>query len=211
MNSPPSPTSGPAAHGNATENGAERTVFKVVIAGGFGAGKTTAVGAVSDIPPLSTEERPTEASVAVDRLDHVASKTTTTVAFDFGRVGFTDPDPFELLLFGTPGQQRFSHLWYDVCSGAVGAVVLIDTRRLEDSFLAVSFFEQIRLPFVIAINPFDGARLFPHEDVRQALDIAPHIPILSCDARETSQVAAALVTLVDHALACLTTPTPLDM
>ncbi|MEU9918832.1 ATP/GTP-binding protein [Streptomyces sp. NPDC051001] len=186
-------------------------MLKVVIAGGFGAGKTTAVGAISDIPPLTTEERLTEASVPVDRLDHVASKTTTTVAFDFGRVGFTDPHPFELLLFGTPGQQRFSHLWYDVCSGAVGAIVLIDTRRLEDSFLAVSFFEQVRLPFIIAINPFDGAHLFPHEDVRQALDIAPHIPVLSCDAREATQVAAALVTLVDHALACLTTPAPLDM
>ncbi|MEU5894450.1 ATP/GTP-binding protein [Streptomyces sp. NPDC047461] len=188
-------------------------MFKVVIAGGFGAGKTTAVGAISDIPPLTTEERLTEASVPVDSLDHVASKTTTTVAFDFGRVGLADPHPFELLLFGTPGQQRFSHLWYDVCSGAVGAVILIDTRRLQDSFLAVSFFEQIRLPFIIAINPFDGAHLFPHEAVRQALDITPDIPILSCDAREATQVAAALVTLVDHALTCLNAPalTPLDI
>ncbi|NNN32196.1 ATP-binding protein [Streptomyces sp. S3(2020)] len=193
------------------EHGAGRTVFKVVIAGGFGAGKTTAVGAISDIPPLSTEERLTEASLPVDRLDHVASKTTTTVAFDFGRVGFTDPHPFELLLFGTPGQQRFSHLWYDVCSGAVGAIVLVDTRRLEDSFLAVSFFEQIRLPFIIAINPFDGAVLFRHEDVRQALDIAPDIPVMRCDAREATQVAASLVALVDHALACLSTPAPLDI
>jgi signal recognition particle receptor subunit beta len=210
MNSPTCRPDGPAAHGHA-ETGAGRTVFKVVIAGGFGAGKTTAVGAISDIPPLSTEERLTEASVPVDRLDHVASKTTTTVAFDFGRVGFTDPHPFELLLFGTPGQQRFSHLWYDVCSAAIGAIVLIDTRRLEDSFLAVSFFEQIRLPFIIAINPFDGAVRFPHEDVRQALDIAPTIPMVRCDAREATQVAAALVTLVDHALARLTTPAPLDM
>ncbi|MEU9919524.1 ATP/GTP-binding protein [Streptomyces sp. NPDC051001] len=210
MNSPTCRPDAPAAHGPA-ETGAGRTVFKVVIAGGFGAGKTTAVGAISDIPPLSTEERLTEASVPVDRLDHVASKTTTTVAFDFGRVGFTDPHPFELLLFGTPGQQRFSHLWYDVCSAAVGAIVLIDTRRLEDSFLAVSFFEQIRLPFIIAINPFDGAHLFRHEDVRQALDIAPDIPMVFCDAREATQVAAALVTLVDHALTCLTTPTSLDI
>ncbi|MGW7208415.1 GTP-binding protein [Streptomyces sp. NPDC054837] len=210
MNSPQARTHDPAAEVHA-EHGADRTVFKVVIAGGFGAGKTTAVGAISDIPPLTTEERLTEASVPVDRLDHVASKTTTTVAFDFGRVGFTDPNPFELLLFGTPGQQRFSHLWYDVCSAAIGAVVLVDTRRLEDSFLAVSFFEQIRLPFIIAINPFDGAHLFPHEDVRQALDIAPDIPVLPCDAREATQVATALVTLVDHALSRLTTPAPLDI
>lgn len=210
MNSPQYRADAPAVHGSAA-TGADRTVFKVVIAGGFGAGKTTAVGAISDIPPLTTEERLTEASVPVDRLDHVASKTTTTVAFDFGRVGFTDPHPFELLLFGTPGQQRFSHVWYDVCSGAVGAVVLIDTRRLQGSFLAVSFFEQIRLPFIIAINPFDGAHLFPHEDVRRALDIAPTIPMVRCDAREATQVAAALVTLVDHALACLTTPTSLDI
>ncbi|REH20660.1 signal recognition particle receptor subunit beta [Streptomyces sp. 2221.1] len=136
--------------------------LKVVIAGGFGVGKTTAVGAVSEITPLSTEEYLTQASASVDSLDGVEAKQSTTVAFDFGRLSLPDaPLPLELLLFGTPGQDRFVDLWYDLARGAIGAVVLVDTRRLASSFTAVSFFEDIGLPFVVAVNHFDGAHRYP--------------------------------------------------
>nr|WP_307865250.1 ATP/GTP-binding protein [Streptomyces montanisoli] len=181
-------------------------MLKVVIAGGFGAGKTTAVGAVSEITPLSTEEYLTEASTGVDSLAGVEAKRTTTVAFDFGRLTLPDaPVPLELFLFGTPGQDRFVDLWYDLSRSAVGAVVLLDTRRLESSFTPVSFFEDIGLPFVVAINEFDGAHRYHPEQVRTALKLPARIPVVACDARNPNHVAGVLLTLVDHAVK--TTPT----
>ncbi|MFI8872254.1 GTP-binding protein [Streptomyces sp. NPDC055243] len=176
------------------------TVLKVVIAGGFGAGKTTAVGAVSEITPLSTEEYLTEASTDVDSLEGVEAKQTTTVAFDFGRLSLPDPPvPLELFLFGTPGQDRFINLWYDLSRGAVGAVVLVDTRRLESSFTPVSFFEDIGLPFVVALNQFDGAHRYHPEQVRSALELPSSVPVVTCDARNPNHVAGVLLTLVAHA------------
>ncbi|MFH8238637.1 GTP-binding protein [Streptomyces sp. NPDC018321] len=177
------------------------TVLKIVIAGGFGAGKTTAVGAVSEITPLSTEEYLTEASADVDSLAGIEAKETTTVAFDFGRLSLPDaPMPLELFLFGTPGQDRFVDLWYDLSRGAVGAVVLVDTRRLESSFTPVSFFEDIGLPFVVALNQFDGAHRYHPEQVRTALELPAAVPVVTCDARDPNHVAGVLLTLVDHAV-----------
>lgn len=190
------------------------TVLKIVIAGGFGAGKTTAVGAVSEITPLSTEEYLTEASADVDSLEGVEAKETTTVAFDFGRLSLPDaPVPLELFLFGTPGQDRFVDFWYDISRGAVGAVVLVDTRRLENSFAPVSFFEDIGLPFVVAVNHFDRAHRYHPEQVRAALDLPASVPVVtdvptcwasgaratSWDARNPNHVASVLLTLVSHA------------
>lgn len=177
------------------------TVLKIVIAGGFGAGKTTAVGAVSEITPLSTEEYLTEPSVDVDSLEGVEAKQTTTVAFDFGRLSLLDaPVPLELFLFGTPGQDRFVDLWYELSRGAVGAVVLVDTRRLEGSFIPIGFFEDFGLPFVIAVNHFDGAHRYDPEQIRSALELSADVPVVTCDAREPSHVAGALLTLVGHAM-----------
>ncbi|SCD34919.1 hypothetical protein GA0115242_103623 [Streptomyces sp. SolWspMP-5a-2] len=177
------------------------TVLKIVIAGGFGAGKTTAVGAVSEITPLSTEEYLTEASTDVDSLAGIEAKTTTTVAFDFGRLSLPDaPTPLELFLFGTPGQDRFVDLWYDLSRGAVGAIVLVDTRRLESSFTPVGFFEDIHLPFVVAVNQFDGAYRYHPEQVRTALELPTSVPVVTCDARDPNHVAGVLLTLVDHAV-----------
>jgi len=176
-------------------------VLKIVIAGGFGVGKTTAVGAVSEIHPLSTEEYLTEASSPVDDLAGVEAKDTTTVAFDFGRLSLDVPIPMELFLFGTPGQERFVDLWYDLSQGAVGAVVLVDTRRLVSSFAAVEFFEHVGLPFVVAVNQFDGSYRHNLEDVRAALDLPDHLPLVAFDARRPPQVASVLLTLVGHALA----------
>lgn len=175
-------------------------VLKIVVAGGFGAGKTTAVAAVSEIPPLSTEELLTEAGARVDSLDGVESKKRTTVAFDFGRLTLTLPMPMELFLFGMPGQERFLGLWRDISRGAVGAVVLADTRRLAESFPAVGFCEDTGLPFIVALNEFDGAHRYDPEEVRAALDLSPDIPIVPCDARHSARVASALLTLVGHAL-----------
>ncbi|KUF17331.1 GTP-binding protein [Streptomyces silvensis] len=175
-------------------------MLKVVIAGGFGVGKTTAVGAVSEITPLSTEEYLTSASADVDSLEGLETKTTTTVAFDFGRLSLPDaPIPLELFLFGTPGQDRFVNLWHDIARGAIGAVVLVDTRRLESSFTPVSFFEDIGLPFLVAINQFDGAHRYHPDAVRAALELPDHVPVVTCDARDTDHVAGVLLTLVNHA------------
>ncbi|MFJ6709328.1 MULTISPECIES: GTP-binding protein [unclassified Streptomyces] len=177
------------------------TVLKILIAGGFGAGKTTAVRAVSEITPLSTEEYLTEASTDVDNLAGLESKRTTTVAFDFGRLSLPDaPVPLELFLFGTPGQDRFVDLWYELAHGAVGAVVLVDTRRLESGFTPVSFFEDVGLPFVVAVNQFDGAHRYHPEQVRTALELPTAIPVVTCDARDPNHVAGVLLTLVGHAV-----------
>ncbi|MEV5605547.1 ATP/GTP-binding protein [Streptomyces sp. NPDC052299] len=184
-------------------------VVKIVIAGGFGAGKTTAVGAVSEITPLSTEEYLTQASADVDSLAGIESKVTTTVAFDFGRLTLPDPPmPMELFLFGTPGQDRFGALWHDLSRGAVGAIVLVDTRRLETSFAPIDFFEHLGLPFVVAVNEFDGAHRYQPDQVRAALRLAPHVPVVTCDARTPAHVAGVLLTLIDHAMR--STPTRQD-
>lgn len=175
-------------------------VLKIVIAGGFGAGKTTLVGAVSEIPPLTTEEYLTSASSQTDSLTGVEGKTTTTVSMDFGRITF---DHMVLLLFGTPGQERFLFAWDDLSHGAIGAVVLADTRRLADSFTAINFFEQRKIPFLVAVNEFDGADRYTTDEVRDALELAATVPILLCDARNTHSVAPVLITLVRYALSAL--------
>ncbi|WP_142270244.1 GTP-binding protein [Streptomyces sp. SLBN-115] len=180
--------------------GPERAVVKLVVSGGFGVGKTTAIAAISDIPPLRTEEHLTAQSEPVDSLDGVEAKTTTTVAFDFGRVGWDLPDPVELYLFGTPGQPRFWSFWHHLAEGAFGAVVLADTRRLAGSFPAADFFEQLGLPFVIAVNRFPEAAPRSLGEIREAFDLDDDVPVLFCDAREPDSVAGVLLALVEHVL-----------
>ncbi|MEU5597215.1 ATP/GTP-binding protein [Streptomyces sp. NPDC020298] len=171
---------------------------KIVVAGGFGVGKTTLVTSVSEITPLQTEALMTEASEETDDLTATPGKLTTTVAMDFGRI--TLDDDLVLYLFGTPGQQRFWFMWDDLVRGAIGAVVLADTRRLRDSFPALDYFESCGLPYVVAVNHFDGSELFEPEDVREALTIPPRIPVMIMDARRRISVIETLLALVGHAL-----------
>ncbi|MGW1229156.1 GTP-binding protein [Streptomyces sp. NPDC001478] len=177
----------------------EPVTLKILVAGGFGVGKTTLVGAVSEIRPLRTEERLTEAGRPVDDLDGVEAKTTTTVAMDFGRI--TLREDLVLYLFGTPGQDRFWFLWDELAQGALGAVVLADTRRLADCFAAVDYFERRAIPFAVAVNCFEGAERFPERTVRAALDLDPQVPVLMCDARDRASVRDVLVAVVEHAVA----------
>jgi signal recognition particle receptor subunit beta len=174
------------------------TAVKIVIAGGFGVGKTTMVGTVSETQPLRTEEILTDQGVGVDDVSGVERKTTTTVAMDFGRI--TMGEDYVLYLFGTPGQERFWFMWDEVALGALGAVVLADTRRLSECFPSVDYFERRGTPFLVAVNCFEGARRYDLEEIQMALNLGPSVPVMLCDARELNSCKRVLIDLVLHAM-----------
>ncbi|GAA1633078.1 ATP/GTP-binding protein [Nonomuraea maheshkhaliensis] len=179
---------------------------KILIAGGFGVGKTTMVGAVSEVAPLRTEEYLTHASVGVDDLEDLSGKSTTTVALDFGRISIGRG--LVLYLFGTPGQERFWFMWNDLVNGALGAVVVVDTRRLEVSFASIDFFEARGIPFVVGVNCFHDVRDRTPEEIRAALDLDPQVPLLLFDARERRQGRDVLLALIDQLMAARPHPVP---
>jgi uncharacterized protein len=172
------------------------TPVKIVIAGGFGVGKTTAVGSISEIQPLRTEALMTSAGAEIDRTGHVPSKTTTTVALDFGCL--TIDDDVKLYLFGTPGQDRFGFMWHDIVHGALGALVIVDTRRMDDCYPAVDYFEKAGMPFVVGVNLFDGVLAHDLEDIRWALAVNDAVPVVTLDARDKLSVRDALLAVLHH-------------